>query len=304
MISAILNKIIHGKKRPLKRTFKPDLFLTEEPQSTLADIGYVHLKNIVSPKEMEALLMIYEEANNKFSFNTENKNFLNTMALKDSQVKKHIQQATTPVLNKILSRFLNTGIIRFPFGGAFCVNPPYAEQSCKPHQDPAYVNEDETYSIIVWIPLSDINIDNGCIHVLPGSHLWGNQHRSISMDWAFEKFSTELWKYLIPIPVKAGDIICFDAALIHGTNINTTQQNRFAINVPVLPIDQQMITYYPLNNKTGYLFEIDEDYYLDEYLFSKPSDRYANKGKIRLNNNYSINDVARLVNMSSGKQTR
>lgn len=293
-----LNKYLSEKKRLANRNYSINLFTKEEYLCNIKTKGYIHIKQIIDNKYNDKVLSIFNDSIQKFNFYANNPNFLNTMALQNSTAKYYIKDETTPVLTDLLSSILNIENVVFPFGGAYCINPPNAINSCKPHQDPAYVNEEKTYSLIAWIPLEDIDITNGCLHVLPKSHLWGNHKRSISMDWAFEIFSDELWKYLIPIPTKKGDIIIFDAALIHGTNLNTTSKNRLALNVPILPKNEQMITYYPFDKKKGYLYSIDYSYYLDEYLFDRPSSKFTNKGLEELNNTYTLNKFKKLLRFS------
>lgn len=280
------------------RIFNPKLFISDNNQLELEKEGFVHLKGIVDIKYTNQLNQIYHEANKMFNFYQNDKAFLNTMALKNSEAKKYLKTNTQPVLQEILSNFLILDAIQFPFGAAYCINPPNAEHPCNPHQDPAYVDEDKCYSLIVWIPLTDIDLTNGCLHVLPKSHLWGNSKRSISMDWAFEKYANIIWKYLIPIETKLGDVIVFDAALVHSSNINTTDSNRLAVNIPVLPRSEKMISYYKTGENKGYKFEIDESYYMDEYLFNKPSSKFKTVKNIRLNNNYKKEDVNKLIELS------
>ncbi|MBK7503759.1 MAG: phytanoyl-CoA dioxygenase family protein [Bacteroidetes bacterium] len=61
--------------------------------------------------------------------------------------------------------------------------------------------EVEFYSMSMWISLTDMNAQNGCLHIIPGSHLWGNLCRNINYTWAFNDYNDKLW-VLIPIPLK------------------------------------------------------------------------------------------------------
>ncbi len=284
------------------RIFNPKMFLTDVHQHQLETEGFVHITNIVEDGTIDNLLKVYNETLEKFNFYRNNRDFLNTMALQESEVKRYIQSNTNPLIQNLLNKFLIADNIIHPFGAAFCINPPNAVHRCNPHQDPAYVDESRSNSLIVWFPLSDINMENGFLQVLPKSHLWGNKNRSINMDWAFEVYSKELWKYLMPIETKLGDLIVFDAALIHASNVNTTKTNRIAVNIPVLPSSEKMITYSRTSKNTGYQYEIDESFYLDEFLFNKPSQKYKRLKKMKLNNLYSINDIYKLLELSGLKK--
>ncbi len=290
---------IFSKKehRCISRNFDVKLFKQMDYQESLEKFGFVHLKNVIDSEIINELVTIYNSAILEYDFHKSKSDFLNTMALNEQEPKNFIKTRTTPILLKFLHQLVEIGNWKMPFGGAYCINPPQTKQTCNPHQDPAYVDETLSYSVIIWIPLIDTNMENGCLHVLPKSHLWDNTHRSISMDWAFERYAKEIWKHLVPIPANKGDIIIFDGALIHATNSNTTQENRLAINIPLLPITQPMITYVKESkNKVG-CYVIDEDYYLKEWLFNKPSGKYKCTKKSYWNG-YSIIDLMTLIESS------
>ncbi len=299
MRNFLKNIFLSSGKDSVQRTFEPKIFKSTAHQEKFEKDGYIHLKAAIDKQYTDALIKVYEEATEQFRFYENNPNFLNTMALNNSDAKYYLKEQTTPILSHALASIIDVEKIDMPFGGAYCINPPNAIMSCKPHQDPAYVDEEKTYSVIAWIPLEDINMGNGCLHVLPKSHLWGNSKRSINMDWVFEDYSAEFWKYLIPVPVEIGDIIVFDAALIHGTTINTTQTDRLALNVPILPKNAKMVTFSRIN---GYLVsnhEIDSKYYLDEHLFQKPSKNYISNISV-----FSVNSQIKKLRSELSKSAK
>ena len=71
--------------------------------------------------------------------------------------------------------------------GAFQIKPPSKVSELNPHQDAPVIDETIDNGLFVWIPLCDINEQNGAIYVLPGSHLWQNHQRSLNVKWVFEK---------------------------------------------------------------------------------------------------------------------
>lgn len=295
MIEGIKKIFRTNRNTHIQRIFEPKIFIDSHLQTHFETYGYVHLKGVIQQLYIQQFLEIYHESIHKYDYYSVKNNFLNTMALRDSNAKHYIKNESSPVIKNALAEILDMNCLEIPFGAAYCINPPNAINSCKPHQDPAYVDETRTYSVIAWIPLEDIQKDNGCLHILPKSHLWGNDKRSISMDWAFEKFSLEFWNYLQPIITQKGDIVIFDAALIHGTNINTTNKNRVAINIPLLPRNEQMITFTATSKNLGNKYEIDADYYLEEYLFETPSERYKQLDNIKLDNIFSKKEFYNLI---------
>lgn len=130
----------------------------------------------------------------------------------------------------------------------------------------------------LWIALTDCTIDNGCIHLIPGSHLWGNIRRSGSIQWVFDDYTDDLWDLAVPLPVKAGDILCFDVSTIHCSTPNRTDEARLGLSVTTIPAERQMINYFPVKGallKTrAELFEVDGNYFLNEAYNVRPSKKY------------------------------
>lgn len=70
-------------------------------------------------------------------------------------------------------------------------------------------------SLVVWIPLVDVNKNNGSIIIYPGSHTLGNISDSIVGGFASideEKFS---WGNEVQLEAEAGDIVIFSSFLVH-----------------------------------------------------------------------------------------
>ena len=66
--------------------------------------------------------------------------------------------------------------------------------------------------------------DNGCLHVIPKSHRWGQAN----LKSMVEKHGPQL-PDSIPVPVKAGDVIVHDRNLIHGSFTNTSPDLRITV---------------------------------------------------------------------------
>lgn len=85
-------------------------------------------------------------------------------------------------------------------------------------------------SVVVWIPLIDINMELGALEVLPKSHLrgllpterdeWFRHVRSDCMDE--EEF--------VSLEVEAGDMVVFSAFLVHRSGNNTTDSIRWSMH--------------------------------------------------------------------------
>lgn len=129
-------------------------------------------------------------------------------------------------------------------GGTFMTKSKGEKGSLKPHQDWSIVDEDVFCSYNVWIPLVDVDENNGTIQILPRSHRFIKNIRGLNISDSFEKVNAELWQYLKPVRMKAGDALVYDHRLIHASGINISDTPRLVIVYGVIPQSAEMRFYY------------------------------------------------------------
>lgn len=108
------------------------------------------------------------------------------------------------------------------------IKPPHGQE--KPwHQDHAYFNLPIDAKVVgVWIALADVTPEMGCMHVVEGGHRLGPRPHFNRRDWQI--CDDEMVKCRrTAIAMEAGDVLLFDGKLPHGTPINKTDRQRFAI---------------------------------------------------------------------------
>jgi phytanoyl-CoA hydroxylase len=116
------------------------------------------------------------------------------------------------------------------------LKPPMGRE--KPwHQDHAYFNLALGEPVVgVWIALDDATIENGCMHVLPGSHRDGARVHFKRRDW--QLCDTDIiGQSITAVPLDAGGLMFFDGLLHHGTPQNLTTQRRRALQFHYCAID-------------------------------------------------------------------
>lgn len=92
------------------------------------------------------------------------------------------------------------------------------------HQDSAYFPAEATI-ITAWIPLQDVNEQNGCMHVIPGSHLVG----PVEHTGAERHLENVDIKKSVVCPMSVGDILLMDKHTLHYTGHNDTNTPRRAL---------------------------------------------------------------------------
>lgn len=104
------------------------------------------------------------------------------------------------------------------------------------HQDSPYwpVVEPKDEQVTAWIALDDVDEENGCMWMVPGSHGWGEQIDFLHSLGGFEKMPKEFdGRPLAPraCPVRKGQVHFHHSLTWHGSNANRSGRPRRAIAI-------------------------------------------------------------------------
>lgn len=103
------------------------------------------------------------------------------------------------------------------------------------HQDYFYL-KGSTKVIIAWIPLQDTTFLNGCLSVMPKSHLLGPLEHDGTIET--RKFPRSIFNNEIRmIEVKKGDCILLSTLLLHSSNLNLSNNIRYTVQSRYTPIN-------------------------------------------------------------------
>lgn len=139
-----------------------------------------------------------------------------------------------------LQRVVGTCILRVldaaePLGGSFIAKPAGSGGILPPHADWNIVDERQWRSYNLWIPLVDTTVENGAVHVVPGSHTWLDSYRGPGIPNPFEPHRETLWKAMQPLELRAGTALLYDHRLLHASPANQTDTVRLACVLGVKP---------------------------------------------------------------------
>jgi phytanoyl-CoA hydroxylase len=108
------------------------------------------------------------------------------------------------------------------------------------HQDIPYWPSLRTDNMVTaWVALDDVDEDNGCMSMVPGSHRWGNQikylhtlkgHPFDDVPGTFEGHAVEIRR----APVAKGHVHFHHGLTWHGSHANRSNRSRRAIAVHYL----------------------------------------------------------------------
>jgi phytanoyl-CoA hydroxylase len=150
-----------------------------------------------------------------------------------------------PRINRYLTSFYN----REPFAVQTMVyfKPPGARGQAL-HQDNRYLQAEPGTCMAAWLALEDIDLENGCLEVVPGTH-------DMPMICTQEADTTKSFTGVvinlpgmsaIPIIMKKGDVIFFNGSVVHGSgpNESKTRFRRIMVGHYIEGQSEQVAKYY------------------------------------------------------------
>ena len=115
------------------------------------------------------------------------------------------------------------------------IKPPHIGSEKPWHQDCAYFNLPlDTPVVAAWIALDEATPENGCMHIVPGSHREGPVVHFNRRDWQICDTHVPVNREVM-VPLKAGDCLLWHGLLHHGTPANRSNLRRRALQFHYSP---------------------------------------------------------------------
>lgn len=118
------------------------------------------------------------------------------------------------------------------FGAMLVKRPGFCVGYLPPHQDWTFVDESRSFSFNVWAPLQNIDLKNGQMYGVPGSHRIGWAHRAPDGPSPLFPVIDALRDALEPMQAGLGDVVFHAHSLIHASGPNFTGEPRVAVASP------------------------------------------------------------------------
>jgi ectoine hydroxylase-related dioxygenase (phytanoyl-CoA dioxygenase family) len=233
-----------------------DFFLDAHQNEEFALQGFIHIPSFIDKNEQNTLLKLYKKREQSFF----NKGFHRTLDLLNETKKRTIIQNISAVITPKSEIYLKNYRILL---ASFMTKEKGADVF-DIHQNWTFVDETQFTSLVIWIPLQDVNEENGCLHFIPGSNQWEKGIRGNNIAWQYEPIKSELLSKMVALPMKAGDAAIFNDATIHFTSANKTKRPRISIAQVMIPKAATPIFYNKnLQNNKIEKYEISDDFYLN-----------------------------------------
>lgn len=211
---------------------------TQEPQDgQFTRDGFIALPGFVNREQFGELRALYESSNIQLPQNRMYSNF-HELSFEENQA---IEQAIVRICQPSIDKYLEDYRI---VGAAFIVKGVGADSDSRLHQDWRIVDEKRFRSVIVWIPLIDVDEDNGCLQVLPGSHTWFDSIRSSTVTSTFMKFDYRINPFVRAVPLRTGDCAVFASRVFHGSKSNRSGAERPAVTITLIDKQAHYVDYF------------------------------------------------------------
>jgi hypothetical protein len=151
-------------------------------------------------------------------------------------------------------------------GSIFFIKKSDPESQRGMHIDPSMTDEGFNH-IGVWIPLCDIDENNGRICLLSGSEKWLPPFSTPSMPYAYKDVEHLLEPKLSCLDMKAGEALFFNNSMLHCTQKNNSGKTRLAVIIKLIDKDAPLSTVYynpeaPENEKVS-LYQHSYNFFVD-----------------------------------------
>lgn len=142
------------------------------------------------------------------------------------------------------------------------------------HQDYHYWQcSDATNMLTAWVALVDVDEQNGCVEVVPGSHKWGllpeSDFFSQDLDGLQSRIEAVSGKPFetVPLRLQAGSLSIHHCLTLHGSRPNQTQDPRVSMVVHMMPDGARYKAGTPADPhyNVGLLSGQDGDYFAGPY---------------------------------------
>lgn len=126
------------------------------------------------------------------------------------------------------------------FSSRFWIKPGGDGSYVSWHQDSAYFGLEPNELVTIWLALTDSTPENGCVRVLPGSHIGKTHTHSETPDaknlLARGQAIADIDdSSAVDFVLRAGQFSCHHERIVHGSNPNETGSDRIGLGLFYMP---------------------------------------------------------------------
>ncbi|WP_193194810.1 phytanoyl-CoA dioxygenase family protein [Nostoc sp. MG11] len=141
-----------------------------------------------------------------------------------------------PKLVRLSKKLMSTNTLMANMLFDIRVDRPYEDEHLFPwHQDYPVIQDSED-AVVYWIPLRNVEEQDGCLQIAPGSHKLGvlprrarskNEPPSVDIvDWSILRQFPHLH-----VPMQIGDVLVFNTLMLHASGVNRSDRIRWTLQI-------------------------------------------------------------------------
>jgi hypothetical protein len=142
------------------------------------------------------------------------------------------------------------------------------------HQDPTFVDESRYQSLGIWCPLADVDEENGCLLIVPGSHRLNRGPRGPYTSFPYTSLEPVIReRHLRPVRMKGGQAVVFCQKVFHTSPPNRGDAIRIVATSLLAPQGVPLRFYHEDPEARGKMevFAVDDLFYTRHVLGTRPS---------------------------------
>jgi ectoine hydroxylase-related dioxygenase (phytanoyl-CoA dioxygenase family) len=228
------------------------IFREAQLNEQLATQGYV-----VIPFLEEAQVQQLRECYNRYKGNSAY--FHSTTFFPELETKKKASAEINEVFSAKVAEMFD-GYQRL--GASFLCKPTGAGGNMPVHQDWTVVDESQFGSYTIWVPLQDVDENNGTITVLDGSHKLTSTLRGPTLPVVIKDIEPLIKANMKTLRMKSGEAFIFNHALIHASHLNVSGVDRLAVTLGLIPERAQLLFYHRNEKNEIEKYEVDNEFFM------------------------------------------
>ena len=253
-----MNIYLNNTWKPVKHTIVKNETLTE----VIHEDGY----SIAAKLPVSVLEQIQTLFNETHQMEQEGGGMFYSVYSQNLAYRKKIHQELTSLLQPFLEEHFQDYKVML---SSYVVKLSGPKSEFYLHQDTTGLDEHQHSPLNLWIPLDDVNENNGCLGVIEKSHKWFTPYRSISFPAPFDHIQNTVKQYLKPLVMKKGEVLFFDNRLLHNSFANNSNKTRVAVVCGLFPKEAKLTTCFKPEHKLGGEVEMIE--HEDDFLITHPN---------------------------------
>ena len=218
---------------------------SEDLQRLYLQQGYVVIdfNDIQLLNKLKKIVFSYDEVfEDSFYYSLFNLN-----AEKSLKLKEELQAALMDVYDRFFIHYTSRN-------ESFLVKPAQFDQEMYLHQDWTFTDMQKYQMGTLWLPLQDVDQNNGCMAVLPSSQNLGNRY--CSNTYQTTRIPIDVFPNAKSLPLKMGQALFFNPLLFHGSFPNKHSDDRIVVTAHIFENGARYCYFHKKNEHKAQVFQL------------------------------------------------